>query len=83
MLQMGHEALDQFLECQGDGDLGETLTMPDGHEAKRLEQPPWRCYQSIFGEFQVQRAVYGTREGQIIEFVPLDARLQLPESEFS
>jgi hypothetical protein len=27
--------------------------------------------------------VYGTREGQEIEFVPLDARLQLPESEYS
>src|SRR3990172_5257240 len=30
MLQMGHEALGQFLERQGDGDLDETLTMPDG-----------------------------------------------------
>lgn len=57
--------------------------MPDGHEAMRLEQPHLRCYQSIFGEFQLLRAVYGTREGQEIEFVPLDARLQLPESEFS
>ena len=83
MLQMGHEALGQFLERQGDGDLGTTLTMPDGHEARRLEQPHPRGYQSIFGEFQLQRAVYGTREGQEIELAPLDARLQLPESEFS
>jgi hypothetical protein len=83
MLQMGHEALGQFLQRQGDGDLGETLTMPDGHEVKRLEQPHLRCYQSIFGAFQLQRAVYGTREGQEIELVPLDARLQLPETEFS
>jgi len=83
VLQMGHEALALFLQWQGDGDLGETLTMPDGHEVKRLEEPHQRCYQSIFGEFQLQRAVYGTREGQKIEFVPLDARLQLPESEFS
>jgi len=83
MLQMGHEALGQFLQRQGDGDLGETLTMPDGHEVKRLEEPHLRCYQSIFGEFQFPRVVYGTREGQEIEVVPLDARLQLPESEFS
>lgn len=61
MLQMGHEALGQFLERQGDGDLGETLTMPNGHEVKRLEQPHLRCYQSIFGEFPLQRAVYGVR----------------------
>ena len=83
MLQMGHEAVGQFLEYQGDGDLGETLNMPNGHDVKRLEELHLRCYQSIFGEFQLQRAVYGTREGQIIEFVPLDVRLQLPESEFS
>jgi hypothetical protein len=83
MLQMGHEAMAQFLKRQGNGDLGETLTMPDGHEVKRLEEPHPRCYQSIFGEFQLPRAAYGTREGQEIEFVPLDARLQLPASEFS
>jgi hypothetical protein len=83
MLQMGREAVGQFLECQGDGDLGETLTISDGHEVKRLEERRPRCYQSIFGEFQIQRAVYGTREGQVIELVPLDARLQLPDSAFS
>ena len=43
MLQMGHEAVGQFLERQGDGNLGETLTMPDGHEVARLEQPHTRC----------------------------------------
>jgi hypothetical protein len=48
--------------------LRRTLAMPDGREAKRLEQPHLRCYQSIFGEFQLPRAVYGTREGQEIEF---------------
>jgi hypothetical protein len=42
------------------------------HEVKRLEEPHQRCYQSIFGGFQLRRAVYGTREGQKIEFVPLD-----------
>jgi hypothetical protein len=42
-----------------------------------------RTYQSIFGEFELCRAVYGTREGQKIEFVPLDDRLSLPQSKFS
>jgi hypothetical protein len=83
VLQMGREALGQFLTHQGTGDLGETWAMPDEHEVKRLEALHPRGYQSIFGEFQILRTVYGTREGQKIEFVPLDARLQLPESEFS
>jgi hypothetical protein len=38
---------------------------------------------SIFGEFRLSRVVYGSREGQKIEFVPLDNRLQLPASAFS
>ena len=38
MLQMGHEAVGQFLEYQGDGYLGETLDMTDGHDVKRLEE---------------------------------------------
>jgi hypothetical protein len=83
VLQVGREALGQFLQSQGTGDFGETLTLPDGREWKRLGEPHIRSYQSIFGEFQVPRTVYGTREGQVIEFVPLDARLQLPESEYS
>jgi hypothetical protein len=83
VLQLGRCALGEFLACQGDGDVGEKVTMSDGHEVNRLEERHLRCYQSIFGEFELSRAVYGSREGQKIEYVPLDARLQLPEGEFS
>lgn len=81
--ELGRKALGNFIAAQGDGDVGETLTMPDGRELKRLEELHARPYQSIFGWFEPTRAVYGTREGQKIEFVPLDARLQLPENGFS
>ena len=80
---MGHEALGGFIASQGDGDLGETFAMPDGRVLKRLESTHRRSYQSIFGEYTLDRMAYGSREGQKIEFVPLDQRLQLPESEFS
>jgi len=83
VLQIGRQALGEFLACQGDGDVGDKVTMPDGHEVRRLEERHLRCYQSIFGEFPLPRAVYGSREGQEIEYVPLDARLQLPEGAFS
>lgn len=42
-----------------------------------------RPYVSIFGRFLLQRVVYGSREGQALDFVPLDNRLQLPASDFS
>ena len=36
-----------------------------------------------FGEIMFLRTVYGTHENQKHEVVPLDARLNLPESDFS
>ena len=63
--------------------MGESVTLPGGQVCQRLEETHSRRYVSIFGEFVLKRAVYGSREGQKIEFVPLDNRLQFPESVFS
>jgi len=38
---------------------------------------------SIFGELRIERFVYAVREGQKVEYAPLDQRLGLPASEFS
>jgi hypothetical protein len=83
ILAMGRQATGQFLQMQGDGDVGETVEMPDGKALRRLPEPHRRTYHSIFGPFDLGRFVYGSREGQRIEFVPLDARLELPEGEYS
>lgn len=83
LLRLGRECLRQFLDRCGTGDLGEAVTLPNGCECRRLDGPHPRRYVSIFGAFCLQRAVYGSREGQAIEFVPLDNRLQLPEGVFS
>jgi len=82
-LQVGRRGLGVFLDCHGTGDGGPTVTLPDGREVQRLEELHARRYVSIFGPFTLERTVYGSREGQALEFVPLDERLQLPESAFS
>lgn len=82
-LQLGRSSLAAFFDACGTGDLGATLTLPDGHTVQRLETPHTRRYVSIFGEFRLARTVYGSREGQALEFVPLDNRWQLPQSVFS
>jgi hypothetical protein len=82
-LQIGRRSLVAFFTACGKGDLGATLTLPDGWAVQRLEHLHRRRYVSIFGVFQLERTVYGSREGQALEFVPLDNRLQLPESAFS
>ncbi len=83
LLALGRQLYGQFLALQGTGDVGEQFTLPEGRELRRLEGSPRRALLTIFGEFWLDRAVYGTRAGQAIEAVPLDARLQLPESKFS
>ena len=83
VLAMGRQATGQFFQMQGDGNVGETVEMSDGEALRRLPEPHRRTYRSIFGPFTLSRHVYGTREGQRIDLVPLDARLQLPESELS
>jgi hypothetical protein len=79
VLQLGRAALGLFLELQGTGDLGPTVTLSNGNTAARLPDTHTRPYRSVFGDFTLQRTCYGTRDGQKIALVPLDARLQLPE----
>jgi hypothetical protein len=79
---VGHAMLEAYVQGQGTGDVGPTLEYQD-RMLRRLEQTHGRRYVSIFGELSITRHVYGTRETQKHEVVPLDARLALPESEFS
>lgn len=83
VLKIGRAALGQFFDLHGSGDQGETLTLPDGNTCQRLPELHHRRYVSIFGPFDLQRTAYGSREGQRIDFVPLDNRLALPASDFS
>jgi hypothetical protein len=83
LLRVGNRGMQALFDSHGSGDLGPSLTLPNGDEVNRLEKRHMRQYVSIFGRFDLQRVAYGTRESQAIAFVPLDNRLQLPESDFS
>lgn len=83
LLALGLNLLRLFVAEHGDGDLGEEAPAGDGRVLRRLPEPHDRRYVSIFGELHVDRAVYGSREGQAIERVPLDERLGLPAGDFS
>jgi hypothetical protein len=79
-LQLGHQSLAAWLAAHGTGDIGPTITLPDGHSAQRLPELHALRYRSIFGTFRLQRTAYGAREGQALAFVPLDNHLQLPRN---
>lgn len=83
VLVLGKQALELLFTLVGPGDLGESVVLPDQREVQRLAGTHKRVYQSVFGQFELDRVVYGTRDGQKIAYVPFDTRLQLPQSEFS
>jgi len=99
LLAVGKDLLNAFIAAAGNGDLGEFLEVretplvasdedpPESavqtRRLRRLSGPCTRRYVSIFGEHTITRFVYGTREGQKIEVMPLDASLGLPAGEFS
>ena len=83
LLALGHDLLTAFVAHQGDGDQGPEVEVDDGRMVRRLPERHDRRYVSIFGELTITRVVYGTRDGQKIECVPLDGRLGLPEGDFS
>jgi hypothetical protein len=82
-LQLGRRSLTAFFAACGSGDLGESLTLPDGEQLQRLDDLHARRYVSIFGAFRLERAAYGSREGQALPFVPLGNHLQRPPGAFS
>lgn len=97
LLAMGLTLLKAFVAAAGDGDSGPALSIPEepavdepasaeapvSRTVRRLPAKHARPYVSIFGELVIERWVYGTRADQAIEAVPLDARLGLPEGQFS
>jgi hypothetical protein len=83
MLSLGRLMLTSFVAGQGTGDLGPTLEY-EGRLLKQLDQLHAKPYMSVFGALPpIKRTVYGTRETQKHELIPLDARLGLPESDYS
>src|SRR5579859_2932642 len=56
-LLLGRTSLAAFFKACGQGDLGETVTLPDGQEVQRLPERHSRRYVSIFGAFPLERVV--------------------------
>ena len=82
LLELGLEILTEYVASAGDGDEGKTLDHGD-RTLMRLKAQQQRVYSSIFGKITFSRYVYGSRDKQKVEWVPLDARLGMPAAEQS
>ena len=81
-MEMCLRMLQSFVEAHGDGDEGPQVGR-NGGTLQRLEGLHDKRYLSIFGELIIGRYVYGTRERQAHEWIPLDAALGLPSGDNS
>jgi hypothetical protein len=81
LMTLGHTLVGSIIERAGDGDVG-PFTEKNGRMYKQLPKRR-RRYRSIFGEFQIERYVYGTSPEQAIQAIPLDEHLGLPDNDYS
>jgi hypothetical protein len=83
VLEIGQNAVELFLEAQGDGDLGVSVTTENGAVLQRSAAVVERPLRTIFGEHSFQAYVYSQGSKKKIELRPIDARINLPEGKAS
>lgn len=83
VLEIGHAAVKLFLEAQGDGDLGDSVTTAEGIVLYRSDTPMTRPLRTIFGEHSFEAYVYSRGSKRQMELRPIDARINLPEGKAS
>ena len=82
LMQLGNVLLGSLFKAMKDGDVGPTLEK-NGRTFRRLPEKTKRTYRSIFGNFELERFAYGTRQSQSQEAVPFDEHLGLPKNSYS
>jgi hypothetical protein len=83
VLEIGKRCVDLFIALQGDGDLGETVTPEAGREIHRSEEAAPRTIRTVFGVHTFSAYVYSPGPKKKIALRPIDARMSLPEGEYS
>jgi len=81
LMQIGLTAMTCYFAQTGTGDVGETISLPDGVVLQRANDLRGRGYFSVFGKFNVPRSYYHC-EGESGLF-PLDAQADLPKRCYS
>src|SRR4051794_38579448 len=67
LLDMGRQAVDLFLDSQGDGDLGPRVEVEDGRILQRSATAARRPLRTIFGAHVVEAYVYAAGNKRPIE----------------
>ena len=79
LLRLGRSLLQSLFDAMQHGDVGPTMDI-HGKVIRRLPEMTNRPYCSIFGQFELERYSYGTRQSQVHLAVPFDEHLGLPKT---
>lgn len=83
VLKIGHHCIETVILQAGIGDVGNHLLLNTNKQLNRLDHLRHRRYLSVFGSHEIDYVVYGSREGQKIEHIPLAVHLSLPTEKYS
>ena len=81
--RIGNSAMQLFLQLQGDGDLGETVTTGEGKTLRRSKEPVTTKIRSIFGLHTFRQFTYAAGARKTTQLRPLSARMSLPSRQCS
>ena len=83
ILSVGRQAVDLFVQLQGDGDLGQEVTTQNDDTLHRSDSKAKSTVRSIFGTHRFEQFTYAAGPKKAIALRPISARMSLPASPWS
>ena len=83
VFQLGKQALELFIQLQGDGDLGSEVTTEQDKVLRRSETTNWTTIRSIFGVHTFNQFTYAPSAKKATQLLPISARMLLPKRQWS
>ena len=83
VFQLGKQALELFIQLQGDGDLGSEVTTEQDKVLRRSETTHRTTIRSIFGVHTFNQFTYAPSSKKATQLLPISARMLLPKRQWS
>jgi hypothetical protein len=83
VFQLGNQAIELFVQLQGQGDLGLEITTAEDQTLHRSEETATTEIRSIFGAHRFEQFTYAPGPKKAIALRPISARMSLPARKWS
>lgn len=83
VFQLGNQAIELFIQMQGQGDLGPQIGTKDNQTLQRSQKTAKTTIRSIFGTHRFEEFTYAPGPKKAIQLRPISARMSLPARQWS